>query len=129
MEFIDIRRAYFHSNARREVYVKLPPEDHEEGMCGHLVKSMYGTRDAAQNWECQYAETMEKMGFTRGKAAPCLFYHSGHNLRIAVHGDDFTNFGSDSALNWFQSEIQKYFEVKVRGRIGPGEKDQKSIDC
>jgi len=31
LEFIDVRRAYFHAKARRLVYVKLPPEDNEEG--------------------------------------------------------------------------------------------------
>ena len=51
LDFIDIRRAYYHAPARREVYVKLPPGDEEEGMCGLLIKSLPGTRDAAQNWE------------------------------------------------------------------------------
>ena len=32
------------------VFVELPEEDSEPGMCGKLRKSMYGTRDAAQNW-------------------------------------------------------------------------------
>ena len=50
LDFIDVRRVYFHAKARREVYVKLPAEDSEEGMCGRLNKAMYGTRDAAQNW-------------------------------------------------------------------------------
>ena len=56
LDFIDVRRAYFHAKARREVYVKLPAEDSEEGMCGRLNKAMYGTRDAAQNWEYEYIE-------------------------------------------------------------------------
>ena len=51
MDFIDICRAYFNASARRDVFIRLPPEDHEEGMVGKLMKSMYGTRDAAQNWE------------------------------------------------------------------------------
>ena len=55
VDFIDVRRAYSHAKARRDVYVQLPPEDQEEGMCGKLMKSMYGTRDAAQNWEQEYA--------------------------------------------------------------------------
>ena len=46
---IDVRRAYFHARAR--TYAKLPPEDACPGMCGLLLKSMYGARDAAQNWE------------------------------------------------------------------------------
>ena len=47
LDFIDVRRAYFHASARRDVFVALPPEDGEEGMRGRLLKSMYGTRDAA----------------------------------------------------------------------------------
>ncbi len=30
MEFIDVRRAYFHAKAQREVYVELPAEDRKE---------------------------------------------------------------------------------------------------
>ena len=49
--FIDVRRAYFYAAARRAVYVTLPAEDDSPGMVGKLMKSMYGTRDAASNWE------------------------------------------------------------------------------
>ena len=48
IDFIDVRRAYFHAKARRLVYVNLPNEDAEPGMCGRLCKALYGTRDAAQ---------------------------------------------------------------------------------
>ena len=34
--FIDVSRAYFYAPARRPVYVALPQEDYEEGMCGRL---------------------------------------------------------------------------------------------
>ena len=47
LDFIDVRRAYFHADAIRDIYIELPPEFAEEGMCGKLMKSMYGTRDAA----------------------------------------------------------------------------------
>ena len=47
IDFIDVKRAYFYAKARRDVYIKLPPEDDEPGMCGKANKSIYGTRDAA----------------------------------------------------------------------------------
>ena len=59
LDFIDVRRAYFQAKARRSVYVKLPEEDATPGYVGKLLKSMYGTRDAAQNWEAEYCEFME----------------------------------------------------------------------
>jgi len=49
LDFIDVRRAFFHADCIRNVYVQLSDEDWEEGMCGKLNKAMYGTRDAAQN--------------------------------------------------------------------------------
>ena len=48
----DVSRAYFYAAAARPVYVKLPSEDkgpEDDGKCGKLRVSMYGTRDAALN--------------------------------------------------------------------------------
>ena len=119
LDFIDVRRAYFHAPARRRVYVKLPPEDAAEGMCGLLKKSMYRTRDAAQNWEVEYSSFMITAGFRRGEGMPCVFFNPLRNLRVVVHGDDFTILGHGGSLDWFRLKIQEKFEVKIRGRIGP----------
>ena len=51
MSFLDVKRAHFTAAATREVYVELPQELEEPGKVGLLRKSMYGTRDAAKNWE------------------------------------------------------------------------------
>jgi hypothetical protein len=109
------------------VYVKLPEEDHEVGKCGRLIKAMYGTRDAAQNWECEYVEFMESVGFRRGQSTPCVFWHKERGIRAVIHGDDFTLLGNDAALNWFGESIQEKFEVNFRGRPGPGVNDGKSF--
>lgn len=62
--FVDIRRAYFRAPATRKVYVQRPTEYASPGMCGRLNKSMYGTRDAASNWEECYTDFHVKVGFT-----------------------------------------------------------------
>jgi hypothetical protein len=98
LDFIDVKRAYFHALAKRDVYVKLPQEDREEGKCGKLNKAMYGTRDAALNWEEAYCDFMEKNGFTRGKCNPCLFHKANQEIMAVIHGDDFTLTGSDKSL-------------------------------
>eukprot|EP00959_Pyramimonas_sp_CCMP1952_P401534 8413588-Pyramimonas_sp.AAC.1 len=66
LSFLDVRRAHFHAPATREVYVQLPPEDASPGMVGRLNMSMYGTRDAALNWESKYTAVMKKCGFEQG---------------------------------------------------------------
>ena len=62
LDFIDVRRAYFHAEARRQVFVEVCAEDDVKCMCGELVKAMYGTRDAAQNWEVAYVKFMTTSG-------------------------------------------------------------------
>ena len=51
---IDVSRAYFHAKAQKLVLIRLPVENRmgaDGGKIGLLQKSMYGTRDAASNWE------------------------------------------------------------------------------
>ncbi len=50
---VDVRRAYFYASARSDIYVEILEEDREPGdenKVGKLNLSLYGTRDAAQNW-------------------------------------------------------------------------------
>ena len=118
MMFNDVKRAYFFAPATREVYVELPGEDASEGMVGRLNLSMYGTRDAAQNWARQYTQTLLDMGFRQGVASPCHFYHPGKDLRTAVHGDDFTTVGGQASLKWMRQELERRYELKTHV-LGP----------
>ena len=71
---IDVARAYFHAQATRAVYVRLPDEDegancNERPLCGRLRLSIYGTRDAAHSWELEYTRFMDDTGFSQGEHA------------------------------------------------------------
>ena len=60
---VDVSRAYFHNaKAQRPVLVKLPAE----GEIGLLKKNMYGTRDAASNWERDWQGHLENRGLRAG---------------------------------------------------------------
>ena len=64
---IDVSRAHFYADATRSVFIKLPDEDPksgEAGVCGRLLKTMYGTLDAADHWSAHYTQVLEKAGFT-----------------------------------------------------------------
>ena len=37
----------------------------------------------------------------------------------ACHGDDFVFVGADEELTWIQELVEGWFEVKVRGYLGP----------
>ena len=65
----DVKKAYFYAPATRRVFVALPQEDKlagKEDMCALLMRSLYGTRDAAYNWTQAYTTALcEKLGFEK----------------------------------------------------------------
>ena len=67
---VDVRRAYF--------YVLREGDDQagDEHMCELLRYSLYGTRDAVQNWEEELASTLSKLKLTIGVACSCVW--QGH---------------------------------------------------
>ena len=88
----DVSRAHFYAEAKRDTWVRLPPEDPRHGesdVCGKLLRTWYGTLDAAMLWGENYAELLKANGFRRGKASPCHFYNPATEVRILVYGDDF----------------------------------------
>ena len=81
-------------------------------MVAQLNLSLYGTRDAAQNWTQEYTRALVAAGFTAGKASPCNFYHEKLGMALSVHGDDFTVSGPEKALEWLKEFFQSRWDVK-----------------
>ena len=119
---IDIKRAYFYAPARQTVYVKLPPEDpraKDPSVCGKLLKSLYGTRDAGANWHAAYSAFLKRVGLCQGVANPCHFSSAERLLKGLVHGDDFLFTGSLKQLQWLRTQFEAEYECKVE-MIGIG---------
>lgn len=87
---------------------------------------MYGTRDAAQNFDRKAEESMESLGFKVGLYNPCLYFHEKKDVRVVRHGDDFFVLGTRAQLQWFFEGLSKILLVKQRGVLGP-EKSQGDI--
>ncbi len=117
----DVKRAYFHAAATRPIFIKIPAEDYEDvddNKVGQLNLSLYGTRDAAQNWSRHVARMLAKLGFAQGEHSPCNFRHDGRNIALTVHGDDFTSTGREADLRWLDHEMRKQLELKTE-YLGP----------
>ena len=71
-------------------------------------------------WEDVYRNALEAMGFTSGITSPCCFEHKERNIAVVVHGADFTALGTDPNLNWYEAEMARHFEIKIRGPLGEG---------
>ena len=117
MMCVDVSRAHFYAPAVRRVFVKLPPEDpasHDPEAVGELQMSMYGTQDAAANWEAAYRETLVKGGFKQGVASSCHYLHADGTTPLMVHGDDFIATGTRAELARLKAVLEAEYEVKAQ---------------
>ena len=118
---VDVKRAYFYAAATRPLFIHIPAEDRDSedaGMVAKLNLSLYGTRDAAQNWAATLTQFLNERGFITGRASPCNFHHPEKNMVLTVHGDDFTLGGSSASLSWMRKEFEKQWEVTAN-ILGP----------
>ena len=107
----------------REVYIEIPAEDREPGdenKVARLKMSLYGTRDAAQNWSKCYTNVLLKLGFTKGRASPCNFWREERGIALTCHGDDFLIAAELDAIKWLEEGMRKAFEIKTK-ILGPEE--------
>ena len=68
---------------------------------------------------------MVEAGFLVGRGNVCTFYHPGREIRIVVHGDDFTVTGTPRGLEYVKKVLSERYPVKVRSVMGPGPDDDK----
>ena len=128
LSFVDVTEAYFNAKPTRSLYVKLPPElALPHYAIGKLERCCCGTRDAGALWEQTYTAVLCDMGFRRSKSSPCVFWHTSRHIRVVCHGDDFTAISTAANLNWYEAELAKAFELKVKGRHGEGEHCDKEV--
>ena len=115
----DVARAFFEARVRRKVCVEIPPEDLNSNdvgkdLVGLLNMSLYGTRDAAKNWQEEAADAMKSWDFAQGKYNPCLYYHREWQIGSLIHGDDFVSVGGYEQMKRFRKVLEKRFKIKTQ---------------
>ena len=82
--------------------------------------------DAAQNWASEYADMLVSIGFTQGKASPCVFHHQQRGIRTFVHGDDYVSTAMPNELEWLKTSLEAKYQIKTQW-LGPGEGYSKEV--
>ena len=111
----DVRKAHLNGDSVRQVIVKLPPE--AGGGFGLLQRTLYGTRDAATQWEKKVTETFKECGLSQGVASSCLWFCPKSMLRVFIHGDDLVSLGPIEVVLRFRRKIQAVWDIKARGMM------------
>ena len=117
MMVLDISRAHFYGEARRRVFTTLPEGYEKPGYCALLLKTMYGTEDAASVWQDTWTDHLRADAIEIGKASTALFA-KGLDLKGLCHGDDFVVVASRGDLEAFESHLRQRFDVRRTGHVG-----------
>ena len=113
----DVSRAFFEAAARRKVAVILPddalePGENKDDVVGVLKQSLFGTRDAAVNFQREVKAMMENAGLTQLNYNASLYCNSKTGVRVMVHGDDFVAVGARDEVESFRKQVASRFPLK-----------------
>ena len=116
-------KAHLYGKAQREIYATLPEGDEQPGMCALLLRSMYGTQDAAKIWQDDYADHLVAKGFTQGISNGAIYANFEDGAISLVRGDDFLTLGDQISLDKFGDDLKERYIIKKTGNLGPEESD------
>ena len=78
-----------------------------------LTESMYGTRDAASNWERHWQGHLENWDHELGRNARSLFRNKKKKTSGLTHGDDFVVTGSKASLLELKKQLESVYPIKA----------------
>ena len=111
----DIKNAFTESNLDEELWMKIPQgiRPKGNGTALHLLRSLYGLKQAARDWNLLMKDELTKWGFHQSKADPCLFVHPERGIRLLVYVDDLAAAAPrNSDLDWFYAQLSARFNAK-----------------
>ena len=86
----------------------------DAGKVGLMKKSMYGTRDAASNWERDWQEHVRNWGFQLGLSSKNLCHHKENRVSGLTDGDDFVLTGPTKKLMEFERKMTSVYPTKAK---------------
>ena len=112
----DVKTAFLNGDARRSLYVELPPEDPLSASgryVGKLERALYGTRDSPVSWQDHLRKTLLGRKFKESVTHPGVVQHETRNIFLCVHVDDLLCTGQRDELTWLMKQIQKEYEYQT----------------
>ena len=125
MQQFDVKTAFLHSAIEEEVYLEQPQEFVKQGSDGEklvcrLNKSIYGLKQAANNWYKEPANFLLRQGFTRSRNDHCLFARAeteGHNFILVWVDDIIVASRSKTVISDVKKALEATFHLGDRGRL------------
>ena len=82
---------------------------------------LYGTHDAAKEWQKTLSRHLHDIGFVPGRGHPAVSNHPERDMRVLVHGDDYLTSGHVGDLDCMKRKLEDQKEIqtqRIRDGIG-----------
>lgn len=118
---IDFVMAYPQANISTDnVYIDIPKGFQFEGSsrthCLHVVKNIYGGKDAGRTWNLHLVKGMKELGFSQSEVDECVFYRD--STIFFVYVDDGVFLDPDPAnIDRAMVDLQSKFRVQDEGSL------------
>jgi hypothetical protein len=122
---VDVNGAFLngHFEDRHKMYVDVAQgfeKHYDKGIVLLLLRTLYGTKQAAlQFWRALIA-AMKRMNFVRSQADPCLFYKRDKNKDLSIWiswVDDLLNVGKPHVIAKAKEQMKKEFDCDDVGEM------------
>ncbi|KAI0995304.1 hypothetical protein K3495_g12878, partial [Podosphaera aphanis] len=115
----DIKNAFTESQLKENIFMHPPPGlQIKKGMVLKVLRSLYGLKQAARDWNLLMKSELIKWGFDQSKADPCMFLHKQTSVMLLVYVDDIVGVAkTQKELDWFWGKLSIRFNAKDMGEI------------
>jgi hypothetical protein len=119
----DVNTAFLYGTIDTDIYMEQPDgyvsNEHPDQVC-KLKKSLYGTKQAARQWNMRLHEHMIKHGFKRTDADHCVYIRSEGKeyVVIVIYVDDLIVMAkTKTSIDEICKQLKNDFDIKELGEI------------
>ena len=117
---MDVKRAYLNGTIKEKIYMRQPKgyDDHGTGCLCHLIKSLYGLKQAGREWNNELNKQLESLGWKPTMVDPCAYARrSTEGIEVvAMWVDDLLLFASNKSLmKKIKVKLESTFDITDLG--------------
>jgi len=112
---MDMKGTYLNGTIKEQIYMQQPEGyDNGTGHLCHLIKSLYGLKQAGREWNNELNKQLESLGWRPTMVDPCTYVRkSPEGIEVvAVWVDNLLLFVSnESLMNKMKLELKSIFDI------------------
>ena len=120
-EQVDVNNAFTESDLKEAIYMHSPPGmELKNGRVLRLLRSLYGLKQSAREWNRKCDKALKKLGFKQTEADPCVYFRESDDSIVGVYVDDLLILaprGKNSVIEGIKHDLRKMFKIKELGEV------------